>query len=200
MTGKMCFIVSLIAMTGCLPKGYLETKKPVVDAGLNNKAQVVFLRVSRAGNDTGHPVTVWDGNEIVGHTAGVAQAFMVTMEPGKHRLVSVSEGNTDVIEADFEPGKLYYIYIMYTDFFVSRTAHLNPLYEDAEKWKHRSIWLKRAHWVALDPENIDLWKKYQFEQVKKALVKFDPNGDNSKRAVLREHGIDPEREVFLAQR
>ena len=131
-TAAMLLVLVLIGLlgSGCMPAGHHEVQRPTLGQMPPGAAQVVVLRVSRAGGDTGGPVTVWDGTNLIGHTTGKSQAFVVYMRPGRHRLAAVSEGNVDVVEAEFAPGYVYYVFIMFTDFLLAKIAHINPLHQN----------------------------------------------------------------------
>ena len=97
------------------------------------------MRVARALGETGKPSTVWDGDTPIGYVSA-HQAFRVELAPGRHRLVSTAPNNTDVVEAEFLPGKTYYVYLWYTDFLFGQTVNINPLYPGSEKWKYLQEW------------------------------------------------------------
>ena len=110
------------------------------------------------------------------------------MSPGKHLLVCLDD-NGDVVEAEFEAGKTYFVYLWINSAIVTSWTHINPLPPGSKHWKDKDRWIERSRLVELSPENTLAVKEKYLRRVRKALAKYDPNGPNIKRAIRIEYGI-----------
>jgi hypothetical protein len=184
-----CFLFGLVmslCLGACGPPVSQYVSAPAAAPNDPNVARVFFVRPGRAGGNNGM-VTVWDSETLIGKVHG-NQKFVAYLPAGNHRLVALSD-NADVVEASFEKGKTYYVYLWYTDFMVGSTVHINPLPPNSKHWNDKDGWMNRSRWVELIPNNKNSLETKFRPKIRDALNRFDPNSENAKRRIETHYGI-----------
>ena len=181
------FVVFSLVFLGCGAPVTRRLESPPAFTASPSHARVVFILPGRAGAGGQNAVTLWDSQNLIGRF-GPNNVLVTDMAPGRHRLVALCT-NSDVVEANFTAGKTYYIYLWTTYTGFTTTVHINPLPPGSKHWNDKDRWISRSRYIELIPQNTQQYTQRYGEEVRKALVEFNPSGPNSQRAILSEYGI-----------
>ena len=83
--------------------------------------------------------------------------FYAELKPGKHTVTSKAE-NTDTLEPDALPGKLYYVWQEVKMGLLYARTRLHPV--DAAQGKNaysRVVWRRRSSWKLVRQPDVGLW-------------------------------------------
>lgn len=135
-------------VTGCSASSqYMHEAAAPSLAPAADKATVVFIRHS--GMARGIRTTILDEHgDFVGDSLA-SSWFTRTYDPGKHMFVAWAE-NTDVLQADLAPGKVYYVEVDPTMGALSARMHLYALKPGGEDWGKVKEWLGDNKYLEVD--------------------------------------------------
>lgn len=143
--------IAALSATGCtasskfmheLPPG--ATPQPAAD-----QATVIFVRHSSLGAAI-RTTIVDEHGDFVGDSLAHG-AFARRFPPGRHMFVVWAE-NTDVLQADLAPGKMYYVEVDPAMGAFSARMHLFAIKPSSESWKDLKEWLADSKWFDVDVE------------------------------------------------
>ena len=110
-----------------------------------DRALVVFVRPSRYA--WGLSANILDEQ---GHFLGDSPAsghFTALLPPGHHMFVVWAE-NTDAIDAELAPGKIYFVEVAPTMGWLSAQMHLVAIKQSSPNFAHRDEWMRAtSQWV-----------------------------------------------------
>jgi len=152
-----------------------------------DSAVVVFVRPSKFA--WGISANIIDEQ---GHFLGDSPAaghFAAVVPPGRHMFVVWAE-NTDALDAELAPGKIYFVEVAATMGALSAQMHLRAIKPTSANFPHRDEWMRNTQqWMVQGPagqENLDRRADDVRERLRRAqehLVKY--SADEREERTLR---------------
>ncbi len=124
-----------------------QVNPPLPLAAPSDRALVVFVRPSKYA--FGISANILDEQ---GHFLGDSPAaghFIAALPPGHHTFVVWAE-NTDVIDAELAPGKIYFVEVAPTMGWMSAQVHLLAIKPSSANFMHRDEWMRATSQWAVD--------------------------------------------------
>lgn len=151
MSRRLVFAIALFAAaaTGCSAssKYMKEIQGGASPKATPDQATVVFVRHS--GLARGIRTTILDERgEFVGDALAHG-AFARQYPAGRHLFITWAE-NTDVLQAELQPGKIYYVEVDPSMGAFSARMHLFAIKPNTESWKDLKDWLGESTWFDVD--------------------------------------------------
>jgi|SRR6185312_10524096 len=145
-----CFLATFA--TGCAAqvpqaRNMAQVTPPRPFSAPADRALVVFVRPSRYA--WGISANIIDEQ---GHFLGDSPAsgnFAALLPPGHHMFVVWAE-NTDAIDADLAPGKIYFVEVAPTMGWLSAQMHLFAIKQANPNFVHRDEWMRATNQWAVD--------------------------------------------------
>ncbi len=154
--GQLLILVALLvgSQVGCAGR-YMTPASPtqaiVADA---SAATVIFVRPSNYGGAASFVVVEGDGRYL-GETRG-REYFVDKFPPGERTFVSWGE-NADMVKANLEAGKIYYVLLSVRMGIWSARMSLSALTPDRSEWPKLPAWMAASREMSRDEEKIAKW-------------------------------------------
>jgi hypothetical protein len=139
-----------LALAACSTSGYMRDAQPTPPPG-PDESKIIVYRTSAFGESAHFPVFEIEdeGGRLHGFTETDCY-FEVRCAPGVQLFLTWGEGN-EVVEADLEPGKTYYLRAFSKFGLVRPRPGLAPVRQGSEEWKELEKLLPTLRCRELDP-------------------------------------------------
>jgi hypothetical protein len=107
-----------------------------------DQAVVVFVRPSRYA--WGISANILDEQGRFLGDSPASGHFAVVVPPGRHMFVVWAE-NTDAVDAELAPGKIYFVEVAATMGALSAQMHLYAIKPTSANFPHRDEWMRNTH-------------------------------------------------------
>jgi hypothetical protein len=142
--------VCALALGGCAGHSDFMVKVPRGTAPIapgSNSATVVFIRDSGIGFAVNFSIIDHAGNRL--GDAVAKRHFALQLAPGRYYFFARGGSNTDAVQADVAPGRLYYVRVVpHLGVWLAR-VELHPVKPSDKEWRSVPEWL--AHTDRLTP-------------------------------------------------
>jgi hypothetical protein len=113
-----------------------------------NSGMVLFVRPSSWGGSAFADILDENGR-FIGRTSGGAH-FAVVVPPGPHMFAIWGE-NTDAVQVDVAPGRIYFVEVGITPGWITAQFHLYAITPRASTWGKRDEWVGSTKQMRPDP-------------------------------------------------
>ena len=162
-------VLTLLFLSSCAGSSTYMRPATSQNTPTPNKALVRFMRPSGMGFAINF--NVMDGTKVIGNSVAKSQFDYLT-EPGRHLFVSTAE-NKVFLEADLEPGKVYYIVTrVYPGAWRARVAFV-AVTRGSEFWETVLQYDKEL--VRLEPDEAKLraWEAEHKEEIQALVTAYE---------------------------
>ena len=137
--GRASFL-SLMLLSGCASsaRNMIEINPPHPFVAPADGALLVFVRPSKFGWAVSANILDEQGRFL--GDAPAKGHFVAAMPAGRHMLVIWAE-NTDAMDVELAPGKIYFVEVQATMGALSAQMHMKAIKPTSESWAHRDEWM-----------------------------------------------------------
>lgn len=145
---RRLLVVSLTALSACAVPYMTEVNPPQALTAPPNAGLVLFVRPSAWGGNA-YADIIDENGRFVGRTSGAAH-FVAAVPPGPH-LFAIWGENTDAVQVDVAPGKIYFVEVGITPGWIATRVHLYAITPRAPTWEKRDEWVRTTKQMRVDP-------------------------------------------------
>lgn len=144
---RRALAVCLLALAGCGVPFMTPVEPPLPLKTPPNAGLVVFVRPSGWGGGAFADI-IDENGRFVGRTSGEAH-FATPVPPGPH-LFAIWGENTDAVQVDVAPGKIYFVEVAITPGWLSAQFHLYAITPTGPTWEKRDEWVRNTRQMQPD--------------------------------------------------
>ena len=157
-----------------------------------NSGLVVFVRPSTWGGNA-YADILDEAGHFVGRTSGGAH-FATVAAPGPHMFAIWGE-NTDAVQIDVAPGKIYFVEVGITPGWITAQFHLYAITPKTPQWATRDEWVRNTKQMRVDPQGQELFNGRESdvaERIRRArehLQKYAGTPEQDKHFIAQTDGL-----------
>ena len=179
-------------VSGCAVPYMTPVEPPQAFKPPPNTGLVIFVRPSSWGGGAYADILDETGR-FVGRTSGGAH-FATVAAPGPHMFAIWGE-NTDAVQIDVAPGKIYFVEVGITPGWISAQFHLYAITPRTPTWANRDEWIRNTKQMSVDPAGQQLFAGRESdvaERIRRArehLQKYAGTPEQDKHFIARTDGL-----------
>ena len=161
--------LGMILLSSCAGSSAYMKPSASLAPPTKDKATVRFMRPSGMGPAINF--NLLDGHKVIGNSVAKSQ-FDYLADPGHHLFIATAE-NKVFLEADLEPGKVYYVITrIYPGAWRARVAFL-PVTRGSEYWNAVLGYEKELNILEPDEEKIKAWQDANADKIKALVASYE---------------------------
>jgi len=150
----MTALIAVALAAGCAVPYMTPVEPPQAFRPPTGSGLVIFVRPSSWGGNAFADILDENGH-FVGRTSGGAH-FATVAAPGPHMFVIWGE-NTDAVQIDVAPGKIYFVEVGITPGWITAQFHLYAITPKTPQWATRDEWVRNTKQMRVDPQGQELF-------------------------------------------
>jgi len=159
----------MICMAGCAGSSRYMTPTQSFLRPSGEKALVRFMRPSGFGYAINF--NILDGKKEIGNSVAKSQ-FDYLAEPGTHLFIATAE-NKSFLEAELDPGKIYYILTRVGMGGWSARVYFEPVTKGSEFWDKVIEYENTLNKVQPDKEALKKWEVANMDKIEKVITDYE---------------------------